>query len=309
MSSLTLTHVTECHYCHSGKSGMSSPRRLAMFLYVGFTKSADGPGCFRVLLAIEFTADAIPFPKIVVCQTVVADFFIVDRHVEIQPICNWVILTNYSKGKCLCFFVSLQLNQATYQRKWVSKQIYVSKFPLIDSNYNFIYTNNKKYIYLIYNCIYMWVCVKSKYIHNIYIRIASIHMSIYIYIYIPGIYIVYIIYIYIYIYIYIHWWIWLIYVENLNITKFHCFNIWYIHSYICGVNRSNFANWQARQHSQQICTTLWKLNVCPSNTVFPLGQMVGDVAGWAEPAPSGEMLSGSGEKLSASGEMLIRKYV
>ena len=115
--------ITDSNTCHRmsllslRQIGNVISQAVSYVLVRGFTKSADGPGCFRVLLAIEFTADAIPFPKIVVCQTVVADFFIVDRHVEIQPICNWVILTNYSKGKCLCFFVSLQLNQATYQRK------------------------------------------------------------------------------------------------------------------------------------------------------------------------------------------------
>ena len=83
----------------------------------GFFKRFDGPACYRVLLAVELTADVIPLPKVIVCQIVVAYLLVVDRHVYIEPVCRCVILTNYSKGKRLCFFVSLQLNQPTDQRK------------------------------------------------------------------------------------------------------------------------------------------------------------------------------------------------
>ena len=70
MSILSLRHI-----------GNVISQAVGYALVLVFTKSADGPSCFRVLLAIELTADAIPFPKVVVCQTVVADVFIIDRHV------------------------------------------------------------------------------------------------------------------------------------------------------------------------------------------------------------------------------------
>ena len=70
MSILSLRHI-----------GNVISQAVSYILVHGFMKSADGPSCFRVLLAIELTTDAIPFPKVIVCQTVVADFFIVDRHV------------------------------------------------------------------------------------------------------------------------------------------------------------------------------------------------------------------------------------
>ena len=82
----------------------------------GFVKCCDGPACYRVLLAVKFTADVIPLPKVIVCHIVVAHLFIVDRHVYIEPVCRCVILTNYSKGKRLCFFVNLQSNQQTDQK-------------------------------------------------------------------------------------------------------------------------------------------------------------------------------------------------